>query len=381
MKLHNREMVWELILGSRPVSRARLAKMTEMSPTSITRIVGDLLEFGLLVEEPDTHGGVGRRAILLDVNADALFTVGIDIDVHSVNTCLLDLNNRPRITLQRRHGKDLRSPAGVVETACAMYGEMVADTGVSKDKVKAVGISVGGTVDHEQGIVKVSPQLHWKNVALRDLAEKAFGVPAILENDVKAAILEEYVCHRENRAGNVAYLTIGSGIGAALMYEGKLLRGGSNAAGEIGHTTVQPSGELCDCGRYGCLYTCLSEQYLLAAIHRFAGADAGIDQWIAAQRADETWANGLASEAAGYIAMALNQLLCSYDPQIIIVGGRLIQANPELLGIALQKKGLIYEALGSDARIVPSRTPNRDALIGAAILARSLHLDRLLHER
>ncbi len=380
MKLHNRAMIWDLIFTSRPISRAHLAKITEMSPTSITRIVGELIAFGLLVEAPDTRAGVGRKGTLLDVNADALFSVGIDIDVHTLTMCLLDLDNQPRVVLEREHTEEFRNPQIAIGMAHAMFEEMLAASGVPRDKVKAVGVSVGGTVNPGRGIVTVSPQLHWKNVDLLGAVEEAFGVPAVLENDVKAAIYEEYVRHQECRAGSVAYLTIHSGIGAALMHEGKVLRGGNNAAGEIGHTTVHPSGELCDCGRYGCLYTCLSESYLLAKVRRLSHPDATINDWVAAQRAHETWATGLASETAGYIAMAINQLLCSYDPQVIIVGGKLIYANPELLELALNKKGLIYEELGSDTRIIHSLTGWQDAIIGVAILAKAHYLNNLLHE-
>ncbi len=380
MKLYNRAMVWDLILRSRPVSRAQLAKTTQMSPTSITRIVSELLAFGLLVESPSTDTNVGRKAVLLDIDKDAVFTVGVEIDVHSITTCLLDLNDQPRIVREQKHEIDYPPPEKAVHTALAMYREMLSVTGVSRERVKAVGVAIGGTVDQAAGRIKVSPQLHWQNVRLRQLFEEAFQLPVVVENDVKAAIVEEYVRHHECRVANLAYLTIGSGIGAAIMHDGKLLRGHNNAAGEVGHVTVQPNGELCDCGRYGCLYTCLSEKNLRKRIGRLSGGANDYASWAAAQQTGEAWAIGLANEISGYIAMALNQLLCSYDPATIIVGGRLIHGNPGLLSAALDKQGLIYEALRSDAHIIPSRQPAQDALIGAAILARNVFLEKLLHD-
>ena len=378
MKLHNRAMIWDLIFSSRPVSRAQLAKTAAMSPTSITRIVGELSAFGLLVEEPATQVVVGRKATMLDINREAFFSFGIDMDVDAVRTCILDLDNQPRLVMEKKLGQSGVPPRDVVETAHEMYLETLKKTGIAREKVKAVGVSVAGTVDHVNGVVKVSPQLHWKNLKLRNLFEDRFGMPTIFENDVKAAIFEEFTRHQECRVGNIAYLTIGSGIGAALMYGGHLLRGGSNAAGEIGHITVQPGGELCDCGRHGCLYTCLSEAFLLKKIRRLSTPKADIKSWVQAQRDGEAWATGVTNEVAGYIAMALNQVLCSYDPQIVIVGGRLIYSHPELLELALDKKGFIYEAIRSDVRIMHSLSSNQDAVIGAAILAKTTYLDRLL---
>lgn len=381
MKLHNRATIWELIFNSRPVSRAQLAKTTAMSPTSITRIVGELLDFGLLAEMPATHVGVGRKATMLDVDRDALYGVAMDVDVDTVQTCLVDLDNKPRSFLERKLTGRQLSPEKVVDTAHAMYLDMLATTGIARGRVKSIGVSIGGMVNRGGGVVIVSPQLHWKNVELRTTVEKRFGLPALFENDVKAAAYEEYIRYPDCRANNVAYLTIGSGIGAALMYNGQLLRGKNNAAGEIGHITIRPGGDLCDCGRRGCLYTCLSEKALLKKIRAHGKAAASIDKWVQAGREGETWAVSLADEVSGYIAMALNHVLCGYDPEIIIVGGRLMYSFPELLDLALAKKGYIYDALRSGARIVHSFSKKQDAVIGAAIMAKAAYLDKLLHEK
>ncbi|MCC8181338.1 MAG: ROK family transcriptional regulator [Planctomycetes bacterium] len=380
MKLHNRTMIWELIVNSRPISRAQLAKITGMSPTSITRIVGDLLAFGLLTEVPSVQNGVGRKAVMLDVERDAVLTLGIDLDVDSIKLCLLDLHNQIRAKNELRHDNSLRSPTAILARARTAFAKMLAESGIPAETVRAVGISVGGTVDHKRGVVTVSPQLHWENVQLGRMAGEMFGLTTVVENDVKAAIIEEFSKFPQCRAEDVAYLNIGSGIGAALMHDGNLLRGSSNAAGEIGHITVQPNGDLCDCGRYGCLYTCLSESTIIEKLRRFHGESACIPDWVAAYESGETWAAGLAGDIANYIAMALNQLLCCYDPEVVIAGGRLLHCFPALLDLALGKKGLIYEVLSSDARIFTTFSPGLDAMAGAAIIARRAYLDALLQK-
>lgn len=382
MKLHNRALIWDLIFTARPVSRAQLAKITAMSPTSITRIVGELMDFGLLVEMPTTHVGVGRKATMLELNRDAFFTVGVDVDVDSVQTCLLDVDNRPRSFLERKMKGKQPSAAAIAEMSHGMYLEMLATTGVEAERVKAVGVSVSGVVDREKGMVVMSPQLHWRNEVLRAAWEERFGLPASFENDVKAAVYEEYVRHKECRADTVAYLTIGSGIGSALMYNGQVLRGGNNAAGEVGHITVRhDDGDMCDCGRRGCLYSCLSEKALLKRIRQLSDRPPSIERWVREYREGAEWALRMTDEAAGYLATAINHTLCSYDPAITIVGGKLLYAMPELLELALDRKGYIYEALQSHVRIIPSITQKQDSVIGAAIIAKTAYLEQLLHER
>jgi predicted NBD/HSP70 family sugar kinase len=380
MKLHNRALIWELILKSRPVSRARLAKMTDMSPTSITRIVGELDAFGLLVEAPSTRGGVGRKATMIGVDRDAVICVGADIDVDMVRTCLVDLEGVTRCCLERKVADNLAAPREIAVAAHAMYEEMLAICGIDESRVRALGVGVGGTVDRETGNVVASPQLHWRNAGVKDLFEERFRLPARIENDVKAAVYEEYARYPECRADSVAYLTIGHGIGSAVMYGGKLLRGGRNAAGEIGHITVRPDGDMCDCGRRGCLYSCLSEKAILKRIRRHGRSRAGMERWSLARVEGEPWALDLAGEVAGYIAMALNHILCSYDPEIVIVGGRLLYAQPDLLDLALGTRGFIYDALRSDARIMHSISRQRDTVAGVALMAQAAFLQNLLNE-
>lgn len=380
MKLHNRASVWKLILESRPISRAQLARITDMSPTSIARIIGELLSFGLLRETPTTHVGVGRKATMLDIDADAVFSVGLDIDVDALRICLLDLENKPRAFHEKKLRPGRRTPGEMVEKAHAMHREILAASGVAAGRVQAVGVSVGGTVDNENGVVTASPQLHWRGVPLRRLVAERFRLPVVVENDAKASVYEGYVRHEEYRANNLAYLTIGFGLGSGVIHDGKLLRGGNNAAGEIGHITVDPKGELCDCGRRGCLYTCLSEGALLKKIRRAHAAAADIDHWARAKRQGEKWAVRLAAEVGGHVAIALNHLLCCYDPEIVVAGGRLFQSFPELLDMALATRGIIYEALRPAAQVMHSLSPCRDAAVGAALLAKAFFLEQLIYE-
>ncbi|MCD8351190.1 MAG: ROK family protein [Planctomycetaceae bacterium] len=381
MKLHNRTTIWDLIYSFRPVSRAQLAKITEMSPTSITRIVGELMDFGLLREEAATNHGLGRKATMLDVDQDAFYTLGIAVDAGFIQTCLLDLDNRPRSVLECATRGRPHSPSGLLDRARVMYRDMLTATGLDESRVKAGGISVVGMVDREKGEVVVSRPLTWPRVPLQNMAETVFGIPFTLENDVKAAVYEEYLRHEECRLANVAYLAIGSGVGSALMYNGAVLRGVNNVAGAIGHITVQPDGERCDCGRRGCFSTYLTEKAVLARIRSLTGQPAaGMEKWHAARRRGERWAAELGEELGRHVAYALNHIICSYDPQMIILGGKLFQANPDLLDLALSHKDIIHDELRSGVRILHSLSGGQESVIGAALRARSYHLEKLLRE-
>ena len=110
-----------------------------------------------------------------------------------------------------------------------------------------------GPLDRARGIVIVSPNLGWHNFPLRDEVSKRVNLPTALDNDANCATLGEWWCGAAKGGRNVVGITIGTGIGGGLIFDGKLYHGSSDGAGEIGHTTIDPTGRRCKCGNYGCL--------------------------------------------------------------------------------------------------------------------------------
>ncbi len=381
MKLHNRNTVWDLIHRLRPVSRAQLAKFTEMSHTGITRIVGELMDLGLLEEQTATHRNLGRKAAMLNVVRDAFLTLGIEIDLGFLQVCLVDLDNTPRAFLHRTLKGRALPPEKLVSVIGEMYQEMLSITGIARDRVAAAGIGIPGVIDRERGEVAVSRPLRWPRVPLRDIARAELGLPVTLENDVKSALYEEFTRHDACRLSNVAYLSIGSGVGSAVMCGGEILRGVNNVAGAIGHVIVNPAGERCDCGRRGCFSTLLAEKAVLDRIRSLTGHPAaGMEKLFRDHRLGKAWALDLGVELGRSIAFAVNHVLCSYDPQMIIAGGRLFSSLPELLDLALGHKDVIHDELRAGVSIIHSLSGGRDVVMGAALHARAEYLRKLLAE-
>jgi predicted NBD/HSP70 family sugar kinase len=262
---------------------------------------------------------------------------------------------------------------GVVRTAAHVVEALRAATDTAL--VGTVGVGIPGLVDVERGAVKHAVNLgvngDW--LPLRDLLGQRLGVPVVVENDVNAATLGAVAMSGED---DLVYLSIGTGLAAGLVLEGRLRRGDHGAAGEIGHVPVDPGGALCQCGQRGCLETIASGSALAAAWPTdddvpparalFAAADAGDPAAIAVR---DRFAAGIAS--------AIRVLSLSADPRSVVLGGGVAQLGEPLRAVvadALRAQAKTSPFLDSldlagRLRVVPADYPV--AAVGAALLGRN----------
>ena len=259
----------------------------------------------------------------------------------------------------------VRTAARVVEALRAAVGEPLTGT---------VGVGIPGLVDHEQGAVKhaVNLGLDGDWLPLRDLLGERLGVAVVVENDVNAATLGAVAMSGED---DLVYLSIGTGLAAGLVLEGRLRRGEHGAAGEIGHVPVDPAGSLCQCGQRGCLETIASGSALAAAWPAadvpparalFAAADDGDPDAVAAR-----------DRFAAGVAEAIRVLSLTVDPRSVVLGGGVAQLGEPLraaVADALREQAKTSPFLDSldlagRLRVVPADYPV--AAVGAALLGRS----------
>lgn len=380
MKIYNRSLILYLIQNNRPISRMQLAKMTGMSPTSMTRIVSELIDLNLVIEVDSVSVGVGRKATMLDINKDVFYSLGLTIDSNALELRLIDFENNIIGKINYALNGAKYDPATVASNSHDLFLTMIQDQKITKNKVKTLGVSIVGTVNPEEGVVIFSPQMKWKNIPLVKLLEEKFNLPVVLENDVKSAIYKAYTLNPNNQVRNLAYLNIGSGVGLAFMSKGKMIRGRNNAAGEIGHITVKPNGNLCDCGRKGCLNTYLAEKEILKKAKTYDQSIISLGQIVQSFHNNIPWANELIHEICTYLAIAINNTLCSYNPDKIIVGGPLVSNHPEVLEKALSLDGYFYDLISSDVIIQAASAHDEESVIGAALLAQSSHIKNIINQ-
>ena len=292
--------------------------------------------------------------------------VGVDIGGTKILAGVVDDEGRV-VDHEGRETPHRSAPATVVE---ALIAEAVEALG-SRHHVRAVGIAAAGFVDADGTRVMFAPHLSWRDEPLRDRLGARLGLPVTVANDANAALWAEHVHGRARGARDVVMVTLGTGIGGALLLDGRLHVGRNGMAGEFGHTQAVPGGRPCECGHTGCW-----EQYCSGkALARFA-ADAGSALsgpalTEAAERGDPV-ARGAYLEVGRWLGAGVADLVAGFDPELVIVGGGVSAAGELLLEPA--RRALSAALVGHGHRTEPelaiaSLGPEA-GLVGAAELTR-----------
>lgn len=296
--------------------------------------------------------------------------VNVGLDIGATKTLGLVVDDAGTILAEAREATE-PGAEGVIGTAARVFETLRAEVG--SELTGPVGVGIPGLVDTEHGAVKHAVNLgvdgDW--LPLGDQLAERLGVAVVVENDVNAASLGAVALSGED---DLVYLSIGTGLAAGLVLEGRLRRGDHGAAGEVGHIPVDPNGVHCECGQRGCLETIASGSALAAAWPSgdvpaaqalFAAAQAGDEKAIAVR---DRFANGVAS--------AVRVLALAVDPRTIFLGGgvahlgeplRVVVADA-LLQQAATSPFLASLDLAGRLRVVPSDYPV--AAVGAAMLGR-----------
>ena len=249
----NLSLVFRCIHNNAPISRAKLAEMTELNKSTVSSLVEDLLARKLVHEIGKDANKAGRPATLLEINPLAGGIIGVELGVDFVTVGLMDIsgniiwkyNEDADPSLEQE--KTIKRTLTLVDMAIAKCVEM-------KLRLLGLGLSVPGTVDLQEGVLVYSPNLQWNNVPLRSIFSEHTGLKVMIENDANAAAVAEHLFGVMRHTHDFIFIYAGVGIGGGLYLNGKLYRGRHGYAGEIGHIPLasEPTGELCLCGNPNC---------------------------------------------------------------------------------------------------------------------------------
>lgn len=369
IKQHNKLMILDIIKKQRPISRAEITKITGMSATSIGRFVSELCEEGVIRETELTSSGVGRKAIMLDIEPGAIYTIGVDIEKKRISFGIMDFSESIIVYHRIDYQAQKANPEETADRICQEIRGLIERQGIPYEKVIGVGIGVPGVIDYENGVVQLSTTFGWKGVAFADLIERELRIKTVIDNDLKVKILSEYLYGSAKGSNKTALIGIGTGIGSALIINGEVFRGGSNSAGELGHTTLDPNGNLCECGKRGCLQTYIDENSLILEARRVTDIS-DVRQVFAAARNDERWAKEIVSRTALYIGITINNIVCMYNPDTVILSGDLVENFREIVDLVDQhSEQVIWEPFKGKFKVIPSELRGDAIVMGAGALA------------
>lgn len=275
MKFANRQLILNIIRKN-PISRAELARRTGLTRAAISLIADELIGEGIVMETGTGEAEYGRKPVLLDINADCCYAIGLNISRGGCSAGLVNMKgvlvSRIEIDLDKitDAGKALKIIVGDID-------RLVRDSKIASEKLIGMGISMPGPLDVFSGTVLNPPNFSmWHGVNIVQQLRKQFNFDVFLENNSTALALAEKNYGKGSEFDNFMLMVVDTGIGSGIIIDNKLYRGTGGFGGEVGHTSIDINGRKCSCGNAGCLELYASIPAVLkdARLH-----DAGISAW------------------------------------------------------------------------------------------------------
>jgi predicted NBD/HSP70 family sugar kinase len=320
--------VFTTVLTRGPVSRLEVARMTGLSSAAVTKAARPFIEAGYLVELTDqrrTAPGAGRPAVPLGINPEREFFLGVKICAEELIGVVVDLQCQVRFALHRPLGTTAVSD--VVAEIASLVADLRGQAPEYAGRGHCLGVAVSGDVDRASGMVRYSPFLGWRDVPLAELAHAATGLQVTIENDVKSLAVAEQLFGAGAGVANFGLVTVGTGIGCALVVNGVLVAGAHGVAGEIGHVRVSGDGPDCHCGSSGCVEAIASTRAIVTAARTAVGDPAlTIDGAVELARGGDRAMREIFQRAGQAIGLGLAALANFTGPEKILVSGEGVAA-------------------------------------------------------
>lgn len=376
-------LFWEVLYRHQAV-RSELARLFDVSAATISRSAGVLLAKHLIVETGATKASRGRRPALLQLNPELAHVAGIEIDRDRITAVVTDmagnLHGRGAIAASARNpvGKTLRDCRKAMRIALSDAGRV---------SISRIGVGLGGTLDVENGVcMEWEGVPHWRRVNLLAALRETFGKDITLDDRARAVALAQHLLWPENRRHRSAiYVQIGTGIGAGIFVDGRMLRGATLSGGEIGHIVIDRNGPLCACGRRGCVEAFASAGATMARVRQ--GLEKGVkttlsdlvkspaqltlELIVSAARQGDPLARTALTEAGEALGIGIANAVQLLNPSLVVLAGKFANAARDFFLDAVTKAvhDQCFETIarGLEIRVAPFR---KDAApVGCALLA------------
>ena len=368
MREINRSAILEIIRRESPISRTAIAERLDVSLPTVMRIVDGLVEEGFVRPHGSTEWSGGRRRVLLEFNADAYVVLGVDMGGTKMYGALSDLGGN--ILDEVNIGHHGTSGDDSFNQLTSMIDSLLASPKLEGRRVRGIGVGAPGVTLHTEGIVTWAYTLHWDNFPLKAKLAQRYDLPITVDNDVNLAALGELWFGAGQNAQDMILIAIGTGIGAGVIINGALYRGSKEASGEIGN--MIPGREF------------LGENYLDFGALESVASGTGIagrarsllkserdplelenltsEDVFDAARLKQEWAWQIINETVDYLAIAIANLVASFDPELIVLGGGVSRSADMLIDPIMRR---INGIIPNPPKLVVSDLGLRATVMGA----------------
>jgi len=326
----NRSTILNSIKTHGAIPRAEIARLTGLSPATVTGITAEIIQHILVFEKESGDSSGGRPPIMLAINPNGGCVVGIKVMEDHALGALTDLE--ASLLGKQSYPLTDTSPEGISRSLSELVAELLKMSESPAPNLMGVGVGLAGIVEAGQGLVRQSPFFGWNDVPLREIQIRV-NVPVYVDNDVNTLAFAEKWFGAGRGVDNFLVVTVGRGIGLGIVSNGQFNHGARGGAGEIGHTVIQPGGELCACGKRGCLEMYASEPALLrqAAKAYEQGQLSSLpntpEELIALAASGEKAAQEIFARAGELLGQSISNLVNIFNPQRVLINGEGVRAG------------------------------------------------------
>ncbi|MGE6716286.1 ROK family transcriptional regulator [Peribacillus frigoritolerans] len=350
MKSINRSLILNIIREKGPISRADIAKLTKLTPPTVSSFVKELLEAEIVIERNLGESSGGRKPTLLTLSEDMFHVIGMDVGSQNIKTILTSIT-----------GKVIKKsivPLPAQTTNEALLSLMIDSvsgildhTKIDEEKIVGIGVGMHGIVDVEQGSSVFAPNLNLQDIPIKRVLEERFNMMVKVENDGRAMSLGELWFGNGAGIDSFVCINVGRGIGAGIIINGKLYHGSHFISGEIGHMIIDIDGPQCTCGNYGCLQTFASGPSIVEWVKKemrlghssllttMTKGDlekvTGELIYLSALEGDTLCKTAL-QQAGRYLGVGITNVIHTVNPRLIIIGGGVSNAGDLIMDNIIQ---------------------------------------------
>jgi predicted NBD/HSP70 family sugar kinase len=367
----NREKVVKGLQTLGVASRADIARWTGLSRSTVSSIVAELQVEGLVVDRHESDreaAGSGRPPSLIALDPSAGYALGIDFGKRHLAVALADLSHEVLGEQWVEMTDDYEAGEGMTRAA-ELVERLLDDLGAERGRVIGVGMGIPGPVQ-KTGMVGSSAILPgWAGTAPQERMAELLDMPVRVGNDANLGALSESTWGAGRGSASVVYLKLATGIGAGIVIGGRLFEGAGGTAGEIGHTTIDETGDICRCGNRGCLETYAGAGAIASLLSRSFGQELDPEAVLSRAAAGDPGCRRAIADAGRHIGVAVANLCNLVNPERIVVGGSMGHAGALLLDPLRESVSLrAIPSAGEDVSIVPGELGERAELLGAVAL-------------
>lgn len=356
----NNNLVLETIIQKSPISRAALSKELGLTKATISTIVQDLIDRNLVIEIGSDNTELGRKPILLTFNKQAGLALCIDIQLE---TCTAVLSNLQADTLNIDSFDSPKDPNDLPDVLCSYVKNILVHLPETIYGLVGITLSIHGVTYEKE--IKFVPYYNLAGISLSEQLETKFHIPVYIENEANLSAIGENTFVYDH--ADLASVSVHTGIGLGLIMGNRLVKGYKGYTGEVGHTIVNVDGRPCPCGNHGCLEQYVSEKVLMNEFASKKGKDyISFDNFISYYVKGDEDAKEIIHTFIKYMSVGLNNILNSFNPEIVVINSNFTSKIPELTDYIIDSLASQMNNFGS---IKASSLEGKASMLGGLCVA------------